>query len=824
MIQQRGMPRSRFSNVAILLRLLSAMVASCIVFTSSAHSDEPKSKAAAAPKPQGKANRLAKETSPYLLLHAHNPVDWYPWGPEAFAKAKAEKKPIFLSIGYSSCYWCHVMERESFMDPVIAKALNDGFVCVKVDREERPDVDQVYMIALQAFSGSGGWPMSMFLMPDGRPFYGGTYFPPNDREGMLGFSSLIKAVLQAYREKPDLIERDATQLSEVVRRVSARSSARKTSLSRGLAASGRAALAEQYDPENGGFGFDPARPKRPKFPEPANLVYLLDQHHRFFTDDDKAADAPLAMVSKTLDRMARGGIRDHLAGGFHRYSTIRDWSVPHFEKMLYDNAQLAQAYLQAFEQTKSPQSRIEAEATLAFLQRSMTSPEGGFYSSLDAETEGEEGASYVWTPDQVKQAVGASEYPLFARVYGLDRPANFEGGRFVLLEPTPRAEAAKALGLSEVALEARLVLLRAKLLAARERRPSPLLDDKVLTSWNGLTIGAFADGYRILKNPEYRKSAERGADFVLAKLKTSEGRLLRAYRLGVAKLPAYLEDYAFLADGLLRLHAATGDPRRLDQARKLIDRMILDFSDTKEGGFFYTADDHESLIARTKDPFDNAIPGANSLAVRSLVRLAVLTKETTYLDHARRALESFSGTFLSNPAGCPLLLTALEEYLDARETLGHAPAVGAIAGLPAPVSGGVVKGVVKVEPVESPGATVVDLKLTLDIASGFHLYANPSGVEDLPPTTVELEAGTEFDVVSTRYPAGEGKTLPSLGTAKVSLYEKSTTIVVRLKSKEGASPGDSTVRLKVRYQACNDKACLAPASLTVSTPLTIKPR
>ena len=396
---------------------------------------------AAGPAEKRPANRLAKETSPYLLLHAHNPVDWYPWGPEAFAKAKADDKPIFLSVGYSSCYWCHVMERESFENADIARGLNEKFVCVKVDREERPDVDQIYMHALQEF-GRGGWPMSMFLMPDGRPFFGGTYFPPSDREGMTGFPSLLKDVNEAWRDHRPELERDATRLTESVRRSLAGQAGRqRTPLSRTMAADGRTVLAEQFDPEYGGFGFSPQNPRRPKFPEPVNLIFLLDQHRREAGDPQRSSKVALGgvdaigMVATTLDQMARGGIRDQLAGGYHRYAVSRYWVVPHFEKMLYDNAQLASTHLLAFEMTGDPRWRREAEDIFTFIARSMTAPEGGFYSSLDAETDGEEGQYYVWTRDQVQQLLGdGTDYDAFAQVYGLKREANFEKGRYVLLE------------------------------------------------------------------------------------------------------------------------------------------------------------------------------------------------------------------------------------------------------------------------------------------------------------------------------------------------------------------------------------------------------
>ncbi len=435
--------------------------------------------------PNGPANRLAKETSPYLLLHAHNPVDWYPWGPEAFAKAKAENKPIFLSVGYSSCYWCHVMERESFMDPEIAKAINAGFVAIKVDREERPDVDQVYMTAVQVFNGGGGgWPMSVFMTPDGRPFFGGTYFKPKD------FAGLLKAVADAWRDQRPAIEKDADGLADAVRKASSgpsRTNAR-VPLTRELARGGRAALADQFDPEFGGFGFDPARPKRPKFPEPVNLLYLLDQARRdvLAKVEKPTAPDPLAMALKTFDAMARGGIRDHLAGGYHRYSTVRDWSIPHFEKMLYDNAQLAEALVLAFEATNDPRWKAEAEATFAFVAKTLTGRDGLFYSALDAESEGVEGKSYLWTPDEVQGLLGkGDDYAFFAHAYALDGEPDLEDGHYVLLMPKV---------IDDPAVEARLVPLRAKLLAARDRRPAPLLDDKVLTSWNALMIAAYAEG------------------------------------------------------------------------------------------------------------------------------------------------------------------------------------------------------------------------------------------------------------------------------------------------------------------------------------------
>ena len=766
--------------------------------------DEPQAKAKAP------ANRLAKETSPYLLLHAHNPVDWYPWGPEAFAKAKAENKPIFLSIGYSSCYWCHVMERESFMDAEVAKAINAGFIAIKVDREERPDVDQVYMTAVQAFSGSGGWPMSVFMTPDGRPFFGGTYFPRAD------FAGLLKAVAEAWRDQRAAIEKDADTLSDAVRRASA-GPARlvKVPLTRELARGGRVALAEQFDPEFGGFGFDPARPKRPKFPEPVNLLYLIDQARRDLAKGILNAEpAPLPMALKSLDSMARGGIRDHLAGGYHRYSTVRDWSVPHFEKMLYDNAQLAEALVLAFEATGDARWKAEAEATFAFVARTMTAPDGLFFSALDAESEGEEGKSYVWTRAEVEKILGKGEdYALFAHAYALDGEPDLEDGRYVLLLPRV---------IADPALEVRLAPLRAKLLTAREKRPAPLLDDKVLTSWNALMVAAYAEGFRVLKDDRYRLAAGKAADALLATMTSPDGRLLRTSRGGKAKLPAYLEDYAALTHALVRLYSSTGEPKRLAQARTLADRMVADFADAKDGGFFYTAGDHEALLARVKDPFDNAVPGANSLAIRALVGLGVASKEARYLDEAGRALSAFAPSLLDRPSGSPLMLLALEEYLDARP-----PSTGPDDSPTAPLPGAPGVVTAKAEPAKpaavAPGGEF-EVELGLTIKDNFHIYANPAGSEDVIPTVVTLAPGSGATLVEVRYPPGESKVLTASGPGKVAVYEKKAAPIARVRLPLDAKPGPSTITLRVRTQACDDKACLAPATLDVPVHVDVKAR
>jgi uncharacterized protein YyaL (SSP411 family) len=795
-----------------LLELLAVSICAC------AAGQEPSAKSKDRP-----VNRLAKETSPYLLLHAHNPVDWYPWGPEAFARAKAENKPIFLSVGYSSCYWCHVMERESFMDEEIARVLNAGYVCIKVDREERPDVDQIYMAALQAL-GPGGWPMSMFLTPDGRPFLGGTYFPPRDRDRSAGFLTIVTEVSKAWGKDRAAIEKAADAVTEALRgRLKAAAGERKGIPPRSAVAQGEAQLADQFDPEFGGFGYSPDNAKRPKFPEPVNLVFLLDQHRRGGTQGGQSP--ALKMVAVTLENMARGGIRDHLGGGYHRYATDRYWIVPHFEKMLYDNAQLASVHLAAFEVTKDSRWRAEALATFAFIESKMTSPEGAFYSALDAETRGEEGAYYVWTRDEVKSALGeTADAKAFSEVYGLSGAPNADGEHYVLRESQSRAERARALAMSAETLEARLVPLRTRLLAAREKRPAPLRDDKILVAWNGLMIAAYADGYRALKDDRHRLAAEKCAAFLLDHLRTKEGRLLRTYREGQAKLPAYLEDYAFLAHGLLRLHKATGDARWAREARSLVDRMIADFEDKEEGGFFFTASNHEQLLARAKDPFDNALPSGNSMAILDLLELYRLTHETAYLDRAGKALSAFGTAISRVPAALPLVMLGLGQYLDERPESGAkelAAANSAARPLDQIVTAKIVEGAGS--PGERAPGAEFEVRIKLAINSGWHIYANPTGVPELNPTRLEVHPQSRNLVMMQRvvYPRGVQKVLASSGKEKVALYEGEVEIVARCVLSADAGAGQASVKYLLSYQACNDQLCQAPARLEIPLGITV---
>jgi uncharacterized protein YyaL (SSP411 family) len=619
------------------------------------------------------ANRLAKESSPYLLQHAHNPVNWYPWGDEAFAKARKEGKLVFLSIGYSSCHWCHVMERESFENEEVAKLLNDWFVCIKVDREERPDIDDIYITALTVYGNSAGWPLTMFLTADGKPIGGGTYWPPEDREidgrKLSGLKTILKAVHDAYKEKPKELEDQADKLAKATRDQLAATArgAGLIELKRDLVTDAVDALKDEFDPLHGGFGNPRLKFRGSKFPTPPYLALLHAEAER--TRADELRD----MREVTLDHMAMGGIYDHLGGGFHRYSTERTWTVPHFEKMLYDNAQLAEVYARAYGTTKKPLYKKVVRETLAFVGRELTSPDGAFYSALDADSDGTEGRFYVWTGKEIEAVLTEkADADLFKKVYGADGATNFEDKYHILLLSKPLAERAKELKLTEDELEKRLTPLRQKLFEARAKRVRPFLDTKVLTAWNGQMIAGYAVAGQVLEEPKYTAAAAKAANFVLAKLRTKDGRLLRTYgaRPGgaaEAKLNAYLDDYAYLVHGLLCLHDATGEKKWLDEARALTDVMVKYYGDEKGGGFFYTSNDHEKLFARGKDQYDGAQPSSNSAAARNLVRLWQKTGEERYRTGAEQSLKTFAAALKDNPAAHTTMAEALSLYLDAQK-------------------------------------------------------------------------------------------------------------------------------------------------------------
>ena len=593
-------------------------------------------------------NRLINETSPYLLQHAYNPVDWYPWGTEALERAKGENKPILLSVGYSACHWCHVMERESFENAQIAALMNDSFVCIKVDREERPDIDSIYMTAVQAMTGRGGWPMTVFLTPDGRPFYGGTYFPPEDGHGIPGFPRVLRSIAETYKNRRSEVLLSTDKLLQQIQRATSATPSFEPLTAEVLSVAYRS-MVGQFDDQHGGVGM------QPKFPQPMTYEFLLRYHLR--TGDRKA----LGMVELTLDQMASGGIYDQLGGGFHRYSTDMFWLVPHFEKMLYDNALLVRLYLHAYQVTRKPLYRRIAEETLDYVTREMMDPPGGFYSAQDADSEGEEGKFFIWRPEEVIHLLGKRDAEIFNKYFDVTVRGNFEGHSILHVseEPAPFAQRTQ---MSESDLQELLNRSRSRLMEVREARIRPERDDKILTSWNGLMLAAYAEAAAVLDRADYAAIAEDNAGFILDHLR-ADGRLLRTYKDGQSKLNGYLEDYAFIINGLLALHEATFSARWLKAAISLADSAVELFWDETSGQFYDTGRDHEELIVRPRDVSDNAIPSGSSMIADVLLRLAVITGDREYERKATAAIRSVRELMVQFPTGAGHWLCALDFYL-----------------------------------------------------------------------------------------------------------------------------------------------------------------
>jgi len=588
-------------------------------------------------------NQLIHETSPYLRQHADNPVVWYPWGEEALQKAQTEDKPILLSIGYAACHWCHVMAHESFEDPATAVYMNEHFVNIKVDREERPDLDQIYMQAVVAMTGQGGWPMTVFLTPDGRPFYGGTYYPPAPRHGMPSFMQVMEAVSDAWQKRRKSIDEQAGKLSAHLQRTIPLGQVGGV-LEKEVLGQAAAVLFNNFDQAEGGFG------GAPKFPPSMTLEFLL----RHYLQSGEAM--ALYMVEHTLEKMADGGIYDQIGGGFARYATDAHWLVPHFEKMLYDNALLTRVYLHAFQVTGKPLYRRIVEETLDFVVRELRHPAGGFYSSYDADSEGVEGKFYVWSAAEIQEILG-EDAPILMAYYGVTEQGNWEGYNILHLPRSPQ-ETAVSLNIPLAELEAKMSGLRQQLYDVRAQRVWPGLDDKVLTSWNGLMLAAFAEAGRALNRPDYTEIARQNAAFLQETMGWGDGRLYHTWKDGAAaRHNGYLEDYAYLADGLLALYQTTFEPRWFVWARQLADTMLAHFHDEADGGFFDTADDHESLLYRPKELQDNATPGGNSMAAGVLLRLALYTGEMAYWDVAETAVAALKEPLLQHPSAFAQWLT-----------------------------------------------------------------------------------------------------------------------------------------------------------------------
>jgi len=593
-------------------------------------------------------NRLIHETSPYLRQHAHNPVDWQPWDAAALERAKKEDKPILLSIGYSACHWCHVMERESFENEDIARIMNQCFVNVKVDREERPDLDSIYMSYVQMTTGSGGWPMTVFLTPDQVPFFGGTYFPPDDRYGRPGFPKICLAVSEAYQKRRTEIEQSAADIVKSLQGMNHLPGGQDLPDVETLSLAFRN-LAQRFDLTHGGFG------GAPKCPGSMNLAFCLRHYHR--TGFQPALD----FAELSLDKMALGGIYDQLGGGFHRYSVDDHWLVPHFEKMLYDNALLSRVYLDAFQQTGNPLYRRITEEILDYVAREMTHPEGGFYSTQDADSEGVEGKFFVWTPDEIEAILGKSDGQVFCLYFDVSRRGNFEG-KNILNVPVPMPEFAAKEGLPVEELQTLVERGRRQLFAEREKRIKPHRDEKILTSWNGLMLVSFANAASVLNRADYLERARKNADFVLSHLRR-EGRLLRTFKDGQAKLNGYLEDYACFVEGLLALFEASGELRWLKEAVQLNETMLDQFWDASTASFYLTGKDHEKLIARVKDFYDNATPAGSSVAIFNLLKLAILTGNAEYRNKAEANLRSMKTALERYPGGFGYLLEAADFYV-----------------------------------------------------------------------------------------------------------------------------------------------------------------
>ena len=740
-------------------------------------------------------NRLAGESSPYLRLHQHNPVDWYPWGPEALERARGEDRPIFLSVGYSTCYWCHVMERESFSNPAVAELMNREFVNIKVDREERPDLDEIYMAATQILAEQGGWPNSVFLTPDLLPFYAGTYFPPEDRYGRPGFPAVLTGLAEAWKTRRDDVHAQAEEMARAMRHY-LEERTQPAAAPPGPAVIDRAvdALAQRFDAEHGGFG------GAPKFPTPSNLFVLLE----------RADDRPEAaeMLTATLDAMARGGIYDQLAGGFHRYATDRAWKVPHFEKMLYDNGLLLEVYAREHTRSGDPETARIVRETAAFLAHEMTSPEGAFWSAIDAETHGHEGAYYVWTREEIEAVLGPEDAAFLAPLLGFEGEPFFEDRYYVLHRPEPLAGAAERRRTTVAALLAEMAPLQAKLLAARSRRERPATDDKILADWNGTAIAGLAAAGIALDDAELLARAARAADFVLTRMRPAGGSLLHTWRAGEARVPAFLGDYVFLVRGLLILQRATGEARWLAAAAELTAEQIARLGDPRGG--FYAAGESADVLFRSKDIFDGALPSGNAVAVQNLLALAERTGETRWRDEATRALAAFAPLIERRPDAVLMLAAATWVY---HRDLGGTPVEGLQVDERAPDAG--------FQKLEEAARRAVDaevevhgredgsrsFRLRLAIAPGWHINANPAGADFLVPTEVR---GQGLELREVRYPPGEPV---RLGFQEEPLPVYQGTVVIEGEIAAGAGGvGGSGGSLILIYQPCDETRCLPPVT------------
>jgi len=769
-------------------------------------------------------NRLVHSTSPYLLQHAHNPVDWYPWGEEALERAKREKKPIFLSVGYSTCYWCHVMEREVFENPDIAELMNDLFINIKVDREQRPDLDEIYMMATRLMTRGGGWPNSVFLTPDLRPFYAGTYFGPEDQAGRPGFPTLIRAISDAWASRQSEVLASAERAADAIRQTLSEPAETVDAASLTVVVPDRAVsqLAARYDPALGGFG------GAPKFPQDFYYEFLFDIYDR--TGNQRTSD----MALRTLRMMAAGGIYDHVGGGFHRYATDAQWRVPHFEKMLYNQDPLVRAYVSAYESTGEASFADVVRDILQYVAELMTGPNGQFYSALDAETDAVEGAYYVWKRSEVQDVLSSEANELFDSVFALGAVPEFPGHKHpdggVLYMRKPISDVARDLEVPSDDLRFDLDELLSMLKSQRDKRKLPRLDDKVIAGWNGMMISAYAYAGEALDDASYIRSAERAAQFVLAEMRDGDGRLLRIWRKGVAEQPAFQEDYAFLINGLMALYKATNDAQWLEESIELAHRADELFWDEEHGGYYF-AQASPDLIARSKSIRDAAIPSGNSAMLHNLVDLWQATGDAFWKQRVEQLLGAFGGSLSAAPSAHIHMVHALEQWLRLRDGQSSnatsnrldvtLPDVGERGGTADSLDGTsyVTVGVQPVRARIKPGAVFL-VHVDLTVADGWHVNANPASDPDLIPTMVDLRSGdvdvqaggaAVFEVVSITYP--EGHELKAVYADRpLSVLEGKTRTTITGRLKESVAPGTNiSLNVFIQYQACDDARCLPPS-------------
>lgn len=746
-------------------------------------------------------NRLAQETSPYLLQHAHNPVDWYAWGPEAFERARREDKPIFLSVGYSTCYWCHVMERQSFEIEAVAAVMNEHFVCIKVDREERPDVDQLYMTGVQVQTRRGGWPMSAFLTPDLQYFYGGTYFPPQDAHGRPGFVTLLRGIHDAWKNRRDEVMRSARHFTQILRQLSVTAKP-QAAIEIGAADIAKLVLRsiDDFDVVDGGYG------DAPKFPRETLLELLLasiaEKSSILHTIENQRSTIENQLIG-TLDAMMYGGIRDQLGGGFHRYSTDAQWLVPHFEIMLYDNAMLGWIYAEASRRFEHDRYAVVARELFDFVLREMTSPQGGFYTAIDAEVDAQEGMPYLWLPEQIRRTLtdemgkemGApfsnDQAALFMQVFGIDRGFNFADPHQGSGTPDKNI-----LFVSDVVVYHEnfdlLKRMRWTLLQERDKRKQPLLDTKIITSWNALMIRALAHAGACLDEPRYTHAAAEAADYLVKKHMKPDGTIIRTQRDGVGNYAGFIDDYAFLTDALLTLHDATGEQKWRTNAQAVADQMVRRFEDASDGGFFFTDAAADDLIVRQKSATDSPLPSGNAIAARVLIKLG-------QTDAARRTLGGFAEQTHQQAEAMSSMLHAMIDYLKRVPTLRVEP-----SPLQSPLS---TRAPDAAKIVEATVQRLGDgqIELMLIIADGWHINANPAG-DRLLPTEVRVAADPEARVT---YPPTEFMQ-PSPDRPAVPIYRGTVRFVIE----STARTGD----LAVLYQPCDDARCLAAGKFKIPIP------